>query len=123
MHRLQRIMFGEPETKKQWTVWYYDNSITSKIAKFLFGTRGCYRKDADHINFLIPATGFIVMHDENTDSAEYVWTLQIEKYQMNSGYAKNVEEVRKKYEQMTEDGQKAYLSEISRIVPTQDMFG
>ena len=24
MSRIRRIIFGEPETKKQWTVWYYD---------------------------------------------------------------------------------------------------
>jgi len=51
MSRIRRILFGEPKANKQWSVWYYDNSISSRILKFLFGIRGCYRIDADNINY------------------------------------------------------------------------
>jgi hypothetical protein len=123
MSRIRRILFGEPPANKQWTVWYYDNCISSKLLKVLFGTRGCYRVDCDHINFFIPATGFIVMHNSEKDGAEYVWTLQIEKYKMNFGYDDNIKTVQKKYEEMANDGKQAYMDQISNMVPTHDMFG
>jgi len=100
MSRIRRIIFGEPETKKQWTVWYYDNSISSRILKFLFGTRGCYRVDADNISYHMSATGFFLMYNEEADGSEYIWTLQIEKYRMNFGYKQSQHEMEMKYEEL-----------------------
>lgn len=130
MHRIQRILFGEPETRKQWTIWYYDNSISSRILKFLFGTRGCYRIDADNINYHMSATGFFLMYNKDTDGSEYIWTMQIEKYQMNFGYEQSQQELEIKYNEMKKENVAAYMEELAKTVPpnqtqttTQDMFG
>jgi hypothetical protein len=63
------------------------------------------------------------MHNSEKDGAEYVWTLQIEKYKMNFGYDDNIKTVQKKYEEMANDGKQAYMDQISNMVPTHDMFG
>jgi hypothetical protein len=128
MHRIQRILFGEPETRKQWTIWYYDNSISSRILKFLFGTRGCYRTDADNISYHLSATGFFLMYNKDTDGSEYVWTMQIEKYQMNFGYEQSQQELERKYDEMKKENVAAYMEELAKTVPpnqipTQNMFG
>jgi hypothetical protein len=129
MSRIRRIIFGEPETKKQWTVWYYDNSISSRILKFLFGTRGCYRVDADNINYLMSATGFFLMYNEEADGSEYIWTLQIEKYKMNFGYKQSQQEMEMKYEELKKENITAYAEELAKVVPTNqiptqgNMFG
>lgn len=130
MHRIQRILFGEPETRKQWTIWYYDNSISSRILKFLFGTRGCYRIDADNISYHMSATGFFLMYNKDTDGSEYIWTMQIEKYQMNFGYEQSQQELEIKYNEMKKENIAAYMEELAKTVPpnqtpttTQGMFG
>jgi len=129
MSRIRRIIFGEPETKKQWTVWYYDNSISSRILKFLFGTRGCYRVDADNINYHMSATGFFLMYNEEVDGSEYIWTLQIEKYKMNFGYKQSQQEMEMKYEELKKENITAYAEELAKVVPTNqiptqgNMFG
>lgn len=129
MSRIRRIIFGEPETKKQWTVWYYDNSISSRILKFLFGTRGCYRVDADNINYHMSATGFFLMYNEEADGSEYIWTLQIEKYKMNFGYKQSQQEMEMKYEELKKENITAYAEELAKVVPTNqiptqgNMFG
>jgi hypothetical protein len=129
MSRIRRIIFGEPETKKQWTVWYYDNSISSRILKFLFGTRGCYRVDADNISYLMSATGFFLMYNEEADGSEYIWTLQIEKYKMNFGYKQSQQEMEMKYEELKKENITAYAEELAKVVPTNqiptqgNMFG
>lgn len=129
MSRIRRIIFGEPETKKQWTVWYYDNSISSRILKFLFGTRGCYRVDADNISYHMSATGFFLMYNEEADGSEYIWTLQIEKYRMNFGYKQSQHEMEMKYEELKKESIAAYAEELAKVVPTNqiptqgNMFG
>lgn len=129
MSRIRRIIFGEPETKKQWTVWYYDNSISSRILKFLFGTRGCYRVDADNISYHMSATGFFLMYNEEADGSEYIWTLQIEKYRMNFGYKQSQQEMEMKYEELKKENITAYAEELAKVVPTNqiptqgNMFG
>lgn len=129
MSRIRRIIFGEPETKKQWTVWYYDNSISSRILKFLFGTRGCYRVDADNISYHMSATGFFLMYNEEADGSEYIWTLQIEKYKMNFGYKQSQQEMEMKYEELKKENITAYAEELAKVVPTNqiqtqgNMFG
>lgn len=129
MSRMRRIIFGEPETKKQWTVWYYDNSISSRILKFLFGTRGCYRVDADNISYHMSATGFFLMYNEEADGSEYIWTLQIEKYKMNFGYKQSQQEMEMKYEELKKENITAYAEELAKVVPTNqiptqgNMFG
>ena len=129
MSRIRRIIFGEPETKKQWTVWYYDNSISSRILKFLFGTRGCYRVDADNISYHMSATGFFLMYNEEVDGSEYIWTLQIEKYKMNFGYKQSQQEMEMKYEELKKENITAYAEELAKVVPTNqiptqgNMFG
>jgi len=129
MSRIRRIIFGEPETKKQWTVWYYDNSISSRILKFLFGTRGCYRVDADNISYHMSATGFFLMYNEEADGSEYIWTLQIEKYRMNFGYKQSQHEMEMKYEELKKENITAYAEELAKVVPTNqiqtqgNMFG
>ena len=129
MSRIRRIIFGEPETKKQWTVWYYDNSISSRILKFLFGTRGCYRVDADNISYHMSATGFFLMYNEEADGSEYIWTLQIEKYRMNFGYEQSQHEMEMKYEELKKENITAYAEELAKVVPTNqiptqgNMFG
>lgn len=129
MSRIRRIIFGEPETKKQWTVWYYDNSISSRILKFLFGTRGCYRVDADNISYHMSATGFFLMYNEEADGSDYIWTLQIEKYKMNFGYKQSQQEMEIKYEELRKENIAAYAEELAKVVPpnqipTQgNMFG
>ena len=129
MSRIRRIIFGEPETKKQWTVWYYDNSISSRILKFLFGTRGCYRVDADNISYHMSATGFFLMYNEEADGSEYIWTLQIEKYRMNFGYEQSQHEMEMKYEELKKESIATYTEELAKVVPTNqiptqgNMFG
>lgn len=129
MSRIRRIIFGEPEAKKQWTVWYYDNSISSRILKFLFGTRGCYRVDADNISYHMSATGFFLMYNEEADGSEYIWTLQIEKYKMNFGYKQSQQEMEMKYEELKKENITAYAEELAKVVPTNqiptqgNMFG
>lgn len=129
MSRIRRIIFGEPETKKQWTVWYYDNSISSRILKFLFGTRGCYRVDADNISYHMSATGFFLMYNEEADGSEYIWTLQVEKYKMNFGYKQSQQEMEMKYEELKKENITAYAEELAKVVPTNqiptqgNMFG
>lgn len=129
MSRIRRIIFGEPETKKQWTVWYYDNSISSRILKFLFGSRGCYRVDADNISYHMSATGFFLMYNEEADGSEYIWTLQIEKYKMNFGYKQSQQEMEMKYEELKKENITAYAEELAKVVPTNqiptqgNMFG
>ena len=129
MSRIRRIIFGEPETKKQWTVWYYDNSISSRILKFLFGTRGCYRVDADNISYHMSATGFFLMYNEEADGSEYIWTLQVEKYKMNFGYKQSQQEMDMKYEELKKENITAYAEELAKVVPTNqiptqgNMFG
>ena len=129
MSRIRRILFGEHETKKQWTIWYYDNSISSRILKFLFGTRGCYRVDADNINYHMSATGFFLMYNEEVDGSEYIWTLQIEKYKMNFGYKQSQQEMEMKYEELKKENITAYAEELAKVVPTNqiptqgNMFG
>ena len=129
MSRIRRIIFGEPETKKQWTIWYYDNSISSRILKFLFGTRGCYRVDADNISYHMSATGFFLMYNEEADGSEYIWTLQIEKYKMNFGYKQSQQEMEMKYEELKKENITAYAEELAKVVPTNqiptqgNMFG
>ena len=129
MSRIRRIIFGEPETKKQWTVWYYDNSISSRILKFLFGTRGCYRVDADNISYHMSATGFFLMYNEEADGSEYIWTLQIEKYRMNFGYKQSQHEMEMKYEELKKESIATYTEELAKVVPTNqiptqgNMFG
>ena len=129
MSRIRRILFGEPDTKKQWTVWYYDNSISSRILKFLFGTRGCYRVDADNISYHMSATGFFLMYNEEADGSEYIWTLLIEKYRMNFGYEQSQQEMKTMYEELKKENIAAYAEELAKVVPlnqipTQgNMFG
>ena len=129
MSRIRRIIFGEPETKKQWTVWYYDNSISSRILKFLFGTRGCYRVDADNISYHMSATGFFLMYNEEADGSEYIWALQVEKYKMNFGYKQSQQEMEMKYEELKKENITAYAEELAKVVPTNqiptqgNMFG
>src|SRR5574343_479331 len=121
MSRIRRIIFGENENKKQWTVWYYDNSISSRILKFLFGTRGCYRVDADNINYHMSATGFFLMYNEEVDGSEYIWTLQIEKYKMNFGYKQSQQEMEMKYEELKKENITAYAEELAKVVPTNQI--
>lgn len=128
MSRIRRILFGEPKANKQWSVWYYDNSISSRILKFLFGIRGCYRIDADNINFQRSLTGFFLIYNKDTNSSDYVWTMQIEKYKMNFGYAESLHEMEQKFEEMKKNDVETYMKELAKVVPpnqtaTQDMFG
>ena len=129
MSRIRRILFGEPKANKQWSVWYYDNSISSRILKFLFGTRGCYRVDADNISYHMSATGFFLMYNEEADGSEYIWTLQIEKYKMNFGYKQSQQEMEMKYEELKKENITAYAEELAKVVPTNqiptqgNMFG
>lgn len=129
MSRIKRILFGEPAPTKQWTIWYYDNSISSRILKFLFGTRGCYRVDADNISYHMSATGFFLMYNEEADGSEYIWTLQIEKYKMNFGYKQSQQEMEMKYEELKKENITAYAEELAKVVPTNqiptqgNMFG
>lgn len=114
---LLRLIYGEPIPNKAWTVFYYDHSISSRLLKFLFGLRGCYRIDCDDLGFKTFPSGFAVMVDKENDSCGYIWIFQVEKYVCNFGYKEILKQVELHAETMMKNAMQAqFESQMQGVV-------
>lgn len=85
--RMQRILHGEPVPDKQWTVYYNDCSLLTRLMISIFGIRGCQRIDCDYIMAGTESGDMTMMIvcDGNNVRGLNVWTSQIEQIVCNWG--------------------------------------
>jgi hypothetical protein len=105
---IKRALFGEPSTDRRWAVFYYDSSLISRSLKFLFGIHGCYRINCDDMIWGPFPVGLVGLVDKKSDSAQYIWILQLESYVCNAGFSEQEKIARARYEEFISENQKVY---------------
>lgn len=93
MSRLRRILFGESAPTRQWTVYYDDRSVLTRILKLLFGMRGCNRIDCDYIVFGSNEVNLVllIIKEGQTARGINIWMDQVDMFTCNWGMSEIIE--------------------------------